>query len=114
MQFIEAAQVQQYQKNGQKLSEYDIEVLQKKYELEKARAELEEAREAKTTVRLQRNRDGSWGYVYTADEDKLDELQANLEEAIYKNEKMLEKEGRQAWNQREYRTLLLIRDFEKR
>ena len=38
----------------------------------------------------------------------------SLEEAIYKNEKMLEKEGRQAWNQREYRTLLLIRDFEKR
>jgi hypothetical protein len=38
----------------------------------------------------------------------------SLEEAISKNEKMLEKEGRQAWNQREYRTLLLIRDFEKR
>lgn len=37
-----------------------------------------------------------------------------LEEAIYKNEKMLEKEGRQAWNQREHRTFLLIRDFEKR
>lgn len=82
------AEVQQYQKNGQKLSEYDIEVLQKKYELEKARAELEEAREAKTTVRLQRNRDGSWGYVYTADEDKLDELQANLEEAIYNYQKL--------------------------
>ena len=33
-----------------------------------------------------------------------------LDEAIAKNEKMLEKEGRQAWNQREYKTLLLIRD----
>lgn len=81
-------EVQLYQKNGQKLSEYDIEVLQKKYDLEKARAELEEAREAKTTVRLQRNRDGSWGYVYTADEDKLEELQANLEEAIYNYQKL--------------------------
>lgn len=81
-------EVRELQKNGQKLSEYDIEVLQKKYELEKARAELEEAREAKTTVRLQRNRDGSWGYVYTADEDKISELEANLEEAIYNYQKL--------------------------
>lgn len=34
-----------------------------------------------------------------------------IEEALEKNEIMLESEGRQAWNQREYRTLLLIRDF---
>ena len=81
-------EVRELQKNGQKLSEYDIEVLEKKYELEKARAELEEAREAKTTVRLQRNRDGSWGYVYTADEDKISELEANLEEAIYNYQKL--------------------------
>lgn len=34
-----------------------------------------------------------------------------IEEALEKNEIMLENEGRQAWNQREYRTLLLIRDY---
>ena len=34
-----------------------------------------------------------------------------LEEALEKNRKMLEKEGKQAWNQREYRTLLLIKDY---
>ena len=32
-----------------------------------------------------------------------------IEEALEKNEKMLENEGRQAWNQREYRTLQLIK-----
>ena len=37
----------------------------------------------------------------------------SLDEAISKNEKMLGKEGRQAWNEREYRTLLLIRDAVK-
>lgn len=37
----------------------------------------------------------------------------SLDEAISKNEKLLEKEGRQAWNEREYRTLLLIRDAVK-
>ena len=33
-----------------------------------------------------------------------------LDEALEKNRIMLEKEGKQAWNQREYKTLLLIRE----
>lgn len=33
-----------------------------------------------------------------------------LEEAIAKNERMLAAEGMKAWNQREYRTLLLLRE----
>lgn len=38
-----------------------------------------------------------------------------IKEALEKNERMLEREGRQAWNQREYRTLLLIKDhFDKK
>lgn len=34
-----------------------------------------------------------------------------LEEALEKNSAMLEKEGIQAWNQREYKTLLLIKNY---
>ncbi|MDE7222829.1 MAG: NUDIX domain-containing protein [Acetatifactor sp.] len=34
-----------------------------------------------------------------------------IEEALEKNERMLENEGRQAWNQREYKTLLLIKEY---
>lgn len=33
-----------------------------------------------------------------------------IEEALGKNERMLEAEGLQAWNQREYQTLLLLKD----
>ena len=49
---------------------------------------------------------------YTESEKKhgFRQVLYTLDEAIAKNEKMLEKEGRQAWNQREYKTLLLIRD----
>jgi 8-oxo-dGTP pyrophosphatase MutT (NUDIX family) len=49
---------------------------------------------------------------YTEGEKKYGFRQVfyTLDEAIAKNEKMLEKEGKQAWNQREYKTLLLIRD----
>ena len=47
---------------------------------------------------------------YTENEKKYGFKQVlyTLEEALEKNEKMLEKEGKQAWNQREYKTLLLI------
>lgn len=34
-----------------------------------------------------------------------------IDEALEKNEKMLEEEGLQAWNQREYRTLLLLKSY---
>lgn len=37
-----------------------------------------------------------------------------LEEALERNRKMLNEEGTKAWNQREYRTLLLIKDYLER
>ncbi len=41
----------------------------------------------------------------------LHAVQMTLDEAIAANEKMLANEGVKPWNQREYKTLLLIRDF---
>lgn len=34
-----------------------------------------------------------------------------IDEALEKNENMLKEEGLQAWNQREYKTLLLLKDY---
>lgn len=50
---------------------------------------------------------------YTENEKKYGFKQVwyTLEEALEKNKIMLDKEGKQAWNQREYKTLLLIRDY---
>jgi hypothetical protein len=36
---------------------------------------LEDARNAKDTVRLQRDSEGNFGYVYTADENKVNEAE---------------------------------------
>jgi ADP-ribose pyrophosphatase YjhB (NUDIX family) len=49
---------------------------------------------------------------YTESEKKhgFRQVLYSIDDAIAKNEKMLEKEGKQAWNQREYKTLLLIRE----
>ena len=81
-------EVNDAQKSGAELSQYDLDVLVKKYELEKARAELEEARDAKSIVRLQRDRSGNWGYVYTQDEDNIAELEQRYEEALYQYQKL--------------------------
>ena len=50
---------------------------------------------------------------YTENEKKygFQQVLYTLEEALEKNRIMLKKEGKQAWNQREYKTLLLIKDY---
>ena len=64
-----------------KLSEYELEIQQAKYNLLLAEMVLEDARDAKTVVRLKRDNEGNLGYVYTADQDKLAEAQQELEDA---------------------------------
>jgi hypothetical protein len=43
-----------------------------RYELLLAEIALTEAQNAKSTVRLQRDNEGNYGYVYTADRDAID------------------------------------------
>lgn len=67
--------------NQSKLSQYELEIQQAKYDLLLAEIALEEAQDAKSTVRLQRDSEGNFGYVYTADQNKLAEAQQQLEDA---------------------------------
>lgn len=64
--------------NQSKLSNYELEIQQAKYDLLLAEIALEEAQQAKSTVRLQRDSEGNLGYVYTADADKI----ANAEQKL--------------------------------
>ena len=70
-----------------KLSEYDLEVLKNKVELEKARLALDEAKNAKSTVTLSRDQNGNWGYVYTAEEDKVAQAEQAYEDKLYEYQK---------------------------
>lgn len=74
------AETEQLQ-NQSKLSQYELEIQQAKYDLLLAEIALEEAQDAKSTVRLQRDSEGNFGYVYTADQNKLAEAQQQLEDA---------------------------------
>lgn len=63
------------------LSKLDLEIAQAKYKQLQAQIALEEAQNAKSVVRLSRDNEGNYGYVYTADQDKIDEAQQALDDA---------------------------------
>ena len=83
-------QITDAQEKGIKLSEYDIDVMRKKFELEQARINLENARNNKSEVRLQRDASGNWGYVYTASEDAVSDAEQKYEDALYNYQKTSE------------------------
>ena len=70
------------QEDGTELSEYDLDILDKKYKLELARQALEDSKNAKSMVRLSRDNNGNWGYVYTSNQDDVAEAEQNYEDAI--------------------------------
>jgi hypothetical protein len=77
-------EINELQANGVQLSQYDLEYLQAKYELRLAEIELENAQNNKDTVRLSKDSEGNWSYIYTSSVDKVDEAQQKYEDALYK------------------------------
>lgn len=77
-------------REGVQLSEYDLEYLQKKYDLRLAEIALEDAQAAKSTVRLRRDANGNYGYVYTADESQIDDAVQDYEDKLYNIQELTE------------------------
>lgn len=67
---------------GVELTQYDLDRMRAEYDLEVAKIALEEAQNAKSTVRMQRDNNGNWSYVYTADEDAITDAQQKYEDAV--------------------------------
>ena len=70
-------EIQQLQNKNQ-LSKVELSLAQARYELLLAEIALEEAQNAKTTVRLQRDAEGNYGYVYTADQSKIADAEQDV------------------------------------
>jgi hypothetical protein len=68
-------EINELQASGVELSKYDLDYMQAKYELRLAEIELENAKNAKDTVRLSKDSEGNWSYIYTSSTDKVDEAQ---------------------------------------
>lgn len=81
-------EINDLQAQGVQLSQYDIDALRKKFELEQARQALEDARNNKSEVRLQRDANGNWGYVYTAAEDNVAAAEQEYENKLYEYQKL--------------------------
>ena len=67
--------------NKNKLSKYELSIQQAKYDLLMAEIALEEARFAKSTVRLKRDAEGNFGYVYTANAEAINSAEQKFEDA---------------------------------
>ena len=81
-------EINQKMEDGVELTEHDVEELRKRYELKVAEAALEEAQDAKRTVRMSRDNEGNWSYVYTADENDVAEAEQNYEDKLYEYQQM--------------------------
>ena len=68
-------------KQNNKLSKYDVDLLNAKYNLTLAQMALEDAQNAKTTARLVRNASGNWDYQFTADQNSINNAQQQVNDA---------------------------------
>ena len=64
-----------------KLTEYDVERAERKYEIMLKQIALEEAQQNKSQLRLRRDSQGNYTYQYVADEDAIAKAEAELEKA---------------------------------
>ena len=102
-------EINKYQAEGVKMTQYEVDYLTKKYELRQAEIALEEAQNATDKVRLSRNADGGWGYVYTANQENIDQAQQNYEDKLY----ALQQLNQQAIEDSQSTILQLQKEFEE-
>lgn len=76
-------EINRLEEDGVQVSEYQIENLRRRYELKLAELALTESQNAKSEVRMSRNADGDWSYVYVADEEQVAEAEQNYEDKLF-------------------------------
>lgn len=76
-------EINELEQHSGEISQYDLDNARHRYELELARLQLEEARDAKSTVRLSKDSEGNWSYVYTANQDEVEKAEQNYEDKLY-------------------------------
>ena len=84
-------EINDIQEAGTKINEYDLEVMQRKYDLYLAQIALEEAQNAKSEVRMTRDSEGNMSYTYVADQDAITNAQQNYDDKLYALEDVTQK-----------------------
>lgn len=68
-------------REGNKLSQYDLDILNAKYQVLQAQMALEDAQNAKDQIELVRDSQGNWDYQFIANQDDIAKAQQNLLDA---------------------------------
>ena len=68
---------------GVEISEYEAGIIERRIALLQAEAQLRDAQQAKSAVRMTRDNEGNFSYTYTADQDAIGDAQENYAEAVY-------------------------------
>lgn len=76
-------EINDLQADGVQMSQYDLDYLQKKYDLQLAEIALMEQQNSKTSMRLVRDAAGNWTYAYDADEEKIEDATQKYEDAVH-------------------------------
>ena len=76
--------------DGKEYSQEQLDILRKEYELAQAQMALEDIKQAKQSVRMSRDNEGNWSYVYVADEDKIAEAEQELDDKLYEYNQAVE------------------------
>lgn len=87
---------------GVDITQTDVDLLNAKFELQKAQDAYEEAQNAKNTMRLARDASGNWNYVYSTDESQTEDAAQALADAQYNYDKLLHEardESSELWMQ---------------
>lgn len=77
------AEIEAKKEAGVKMTEKDLEILRAQFDLEQARDAYQDARNAKNTMRLTRDASGNYTYVYSEDEQSVEDQEAKVEEAMH-------------------------------
>lgn len=100
------------QAESTRLTEYDVQMMELQYKHALALQELEDAKNAKSVVRLTRDENGNFGYQYTADDKGISDAQQKVDDALQQiNElaanRVAEMEQAAVQAERQYRDSLL-------
>lgn len=92
-------EINELQASNTEMTQYEVDELRARYELRLAEIALEEAQNAKSQVRMSRDSEGNWSYVYTADQAKIDEAQQNYEDKLYAYQDLTQKRAEEIEDQ---------------
>ena len=96
---------------GVKITQTDLDILRAQFELEQAKDQYEEAKNAKNTMRLARDASGNWNYVYSSESSEAEDAEQKMKDAMANIHKM-HREAADSMSDLWYQTYIEMQKYE--